>query len=153
MSYLVRCKKSICQNPASIPDKNSQKNYEQRKFPMDTYHLQKTYRYSSVGKESAYNTGDSSSIPRSGRSSEERIGYQTSILRLPLWLSWLRICPQNRRPGFNPWVLGRSPEERKGYPFQYSGLEMGSQRVGHNWVTFTFNIIFSSQAQMFTSEE
>ena len=54
---------------------------------MDTYHLQKTYSYSSVGKESAYNTGDSGLIPGSGRSSEERIGYHTSILRLPLWLS------------------------------------------------------------------
>ena len=50
-------------------------------------------------------------------------------------------------------VLGRSPGEGKGYPLQYSGLEnsMGytvpkshvptqrvlSQRVGHDWVTFT----------------
>ena len=40
--------------------------------------------------------------------------------------------------------LGRFPEEGKGYPLQYSGLEnsmdfmsMGSQRVGHNCVTFT----------------
>ena len=31
--------------------------------------------------------------------------------------------------------LGRCPEEGKGYPVQYSGLEksMGLQRVGHNW--------------------
>ena len=40
--------------------------------------------------------------------------------------------------------LGRSPGEGKGYPLQYSGLEnsvqsMGSQRVRHNWVTFTLN--------------
>ena len=40
--------------------------------------------------------------------------------------------------------LGRSTGEGKGYPHQYSGLEnsmdsfMGLQRVGHNWVTFTF---------------
>ena len=39
--------------------------------------------------------------------------------------------------------LGRSPWEGKGYPLQYSGLEnstdcMGSQRVGHDWATFTF---------------
>ena len=41
--------------------------------------------------------------------------------------------------------LGWSPGERKGYPLQYSGLEnsmdcisMGSPRVGHDWVTFTF---------------
>ena len=27
-----------------------------------------------------------------------------SILGLPLWFSWLRICLQCRSPGFNPWV-------------------------------------------------
>ena len=27
----------------------------------------------------------------------------SSILGLPLWLNWLRICLQCRRPGFNPW--------------------------------------------------
>ena len=36
--------------------------------------------------------------------------------------------------------LGRAPGEGKGYPLQYSGLEnsMGSQRVRHDRVTFTF---------------
>ena len=38
--------------------------------------------------------------------------------------------------------LGRSPGEEKVYPLQYSGLEnsmdcIGSQRVGHDWATFT----------------
>ena len=38
--------------------------------------------------------------------------------------------------------LERSPEEGKSYPLQYSDLEnsmdcIGSQRVGHDWVTFT----------------
>ena len=43
--------------------------------------------------------------------------------------------------------LGRSPGEGKGYLLQYSGLENsmgctvhGSQRVGHNWATFTFTV-------------
>ena len=43
------------------------------------------------------------------------------------------------------WWLRRSPGEGKGYPLQYSGLEipwtvqsMGSYRVGHGWATFTF---------------
>ena len=37
-------------------------------------------------------------------------------------------------PGSIPG-LGRSPEEEKGYPLQYYGLEnsMGSQRVGHDF--------------------
>ena len=41
--------------------------------------------------------------------------------------------------------LGRPPGGGKGYPLQYSGLENsmncidhGSQRVGHDWVPFTF---------------
>ena len=46
--------------------------------------------------------------------------------------------------------LGRSPREGNGYPLQYSYLEysmgrgawqpqsMGSQRIGHNWATNTF---------------
>ena len=41
--------------------------------------------------------------------------------------------------------LGRSPGGKKDYPLWYSGLEnslgclvQGSQRVGHNWATFTF---------------
>ena len=34
--------------------------------------------------------------------------------------------------------LGRSTGEGKGYPLQYSDLEnSGSQRVGHDWATFT----------------
>ena len=45
--------------------------------------------------------------------------------------------------------LGRYPGEGNGYAFKYSGLEnswteepgrlqsMGSQKVGHDWVTFT----------------
>ena len=57
----------------------------------------KGFPHRSVGKESACNAGDPSSIPG----------------------------------------LGRSPGEGKGYPLQYSGLEipiqtMGSQRVGHD---------------------
>ena len=43
---------------------------------------------SSVGKESAYNARDPGSIPGSGRSAGEGIGYQSSTLGLPLWLSW-----------------------------------------------------------------
>ena len=44
---------------------------------------------------------------------------------------------------------GRSPGEGKGYPFQDSGLEnpwtvlpMGSQRVGHEWVTFAHSLAY-----------
>ena len=41
-----------------------------------------------VGKESACNAKDPSSIPRSGRYIGEGIGYPLSIPAFPLWLSW-----------------------------------------------------------------
>ena len=44
--------------------------------------------------------------------------------------------------------LGIFPGEGKGYPLQYSGLvtveSMGSQRVGHDWATFTFTFFTTS---------
>ena len=45
--------------------------------------------------------------------------------------------------------LGRSLREGKGYPLQYSEnskdcMSMGSQRVGHDWATFTFSFGFSN---------
>ena len=43
---------------------------------------------SSVGKESTCNVGDPGSIPGARRSAGEGIGYPSSILGLPLWLSW-----------------------------------------------------------------
>ena len=60
--------------------------------------------------------------------------------------------PQCGRPLFDP-LLGRFPGEGNGYPFQYSCLEdwteapgglqsKGSQRVGHNWATFSFFLSF-----------
>ena len=50
--------------------------------------------------------------------------------------------------------LGRSPGEGAGYPLQYSDLEnsvdwMGSQRVRHDWETFTFT--FSACLAFFSS--
>ena len=57
----------------------------------------------------------------------------------------LRICLQCGRPGFDPWV-GKIPWRRERlptpvfWPGEFHGLCIvhGSQRVGHNWVTFTF---------------
>ena len=43
---------------------------------------------SSVGKESTYNAGDPSSIPVSGRSTGEGIGYPLQYSWASLWLSW-----------------------------------------------------------------
>ena len=82
------------------------------------------FPHSSVGKESACNAGDPSSIPGSGRSSGEGIGY-------PLQYSWACFpCGSaGKESACNVGDLGsiprleRSPGEGKGYPLQYSGLE------------------------------
>ena len=37
--------------------------------------------------------------------------FMSQCLRLPLQLSWLRICLQCRRLGFDPWV-GKIPLEK-----------------------------------------
>ena len=86
----------------------------------------------SVGKDSACNAGDLGSIPESGRSAGEGIGY-------PLQCSWACLVAQlvkNLPVVRETWVrsLGCEDPLEKGYPLQYSGLEnsMGLQRVGHD---------------------
>ena len=77
---------------------------------------------SSVGKESACNAEDPSSIPGLGRSAGEEIGY-------PLQYSWASLVsqlvknpPAMQEASFNPWVV-KIPWRRESYPPQYSGLE------------------------------
>ena len=70
---------------------------------------------SSVGKESACNEEDPSSIPGSGWSPGEGIGY-------PLQHSWISYVSDGKESACNEGdlgsipVLGRSPGEGKGYP-------------------------------------
>ena len=71
--------------------------------------------YSSVGKESAFNAGDPSSFPGSGRSAGEGIGY-------PLGDSWASLVAQlvKNPPAvwetwFSPWVV-KIPWKRKRLP-------------------------------------
>jgi len=81
---------------------------------------------------STCNAGNPGSIPGSGRSAGEGIGY-------PLQYSWASLVAQlvkNPPAMRETWIsvpgLGKSPGEKKGYPLQYSSLENGSQRVGHD---------------------
>ena len=70
---------------------------------------------SSVGKESTCNAGDPGSIPGSGISTGEGIGY-------PLQYSWASLVAQlvkNLSSMWETWV-GKNPEEGNGNPFQYS---------------------------------
>ena len=53
---------------------------------------------------------------------EKGMATHSSILGLPLWLSWYRIHLNAGDLGLISG-LGRSPGEWKGYPLQYSGLE------------------------------
>ena len=106
-----------------------------------------SHYYSSVGKESTCNAGDPGLIPGSGRFPGEGIGY-------PLQYSWASLVTQLVK---NPlamrvtWVrsLGWKDPLRKGKATRSSILAwripqteqpMGSQRVGHDQVTFFFTL-------------
>ena len=88
----------------------------------------------SVGKESACNAGDPSSIPGLGRSSGEGIGY-------PLQYSWgFPGGPAGKESACNVGDLGsipgleRSPGEGSGNPLLYSCLGNPMDR-GAWWIT------------------
>jgi len=78
-------------------------------------HLSEGFPGSSVGKESACNVGDPSSIPGSGRSAGEQIGY-------PLQYSWASLVAQlvkNLPAMHETWVrsLGwKDPQRRERLP-------------------------------------
>ena len=84
----------------------------------------------SVGKESSCNAGDPHSIPGSGISSGEGIGYPLIFLGFPCGSagkeSTCNVGDLGSIPG-----LGRSPGEGKGYPLQYSGLENSIDYIVH----------------------
>ena len=75
----------------------------------------------SVDKEFACNAGDPGLIHELGRSTGEGMATHSNIPGLPLWLSWLSICPQCGRPEFDPWV-GKIPWRRERLPkYQFYG--------------------------------
>ena len=95
---------------------------------------------SSVGKESTCKAGDPSSIPGSGRSAGEGIGY-------PLQYSWASLVAQLVRhpPAMQKtwvWSLGWEDPLKTGKPthsrilawrIPWTVQSMGSQRVGHDF--------------------
>ena len=105
------------------------------------------FRGNSAGKESTCIAGDPSSIPRSGRSPGEGIGY-------PFKYSWASLVAQTVKnlPAMWEiciWSLGWEDPLQEGLATHSSvlawripwteepgGLQsMGLQRVGHNWAT------------------
>ena len=104
------------------------------------------FPHSSDGKESTCNEEDPSSIPGSGRSVGEGIGY-------PLQYSWASPVAQlvkNPPAMWETWVrsLGWEDPLENGKTTHSSILAwripwtkpMGSQRAGRDWATFTFTI-------------
>ena len=80
--------------------------------------------HSLVGKESACNARDPGSIPGSGRSPGERIGY-------PVQYSWASLVAQlvkNLPATWETWVPSLA---LKGYLLQYSGLENPMDYIVH----------------------
>ena len=78
---------------------------------------------SSAGEESTCNSGDPGSIPRSGRSAGEGIGYPSPVfLGFPGGSAGRESACNSGDLGSIPG-LGRSPREGNGYPLQDSDLE------------------------------
>ena len=104
------------------------------------------FPHSSVGEESTCNARDPSLIPGSERSTGERIDY-------PLKYTWASLMAQlvkNLSAMWETWVqsLGWEDLLEKGKATHSSILawripwtvqSKGSQRVRHNWATFTFH--------------
>ena len=112
----------------------------------DTHSLD-SFPDSSVGKESACNAGDPSSIPRLGRSPGEGMGYSLQYSWASLRLAGKVSTCNAGDLGFITG-LGRSPVDEKGSPLQYSDLENSMDCIVHGvekswtyWVTVTFTFI------------
>ena len=111
---------------------------------MEERHFNHGFPDSSVGKESAGNAGDPSSIPGSGRSTGDGIGY-------PLQYCWASLVAQlvkNPPAVWETWVWSLVWEDplEKGkvthsnilaWRIPWTIYSMGLQRIGHDWVTFT----------------
>ena len=76
-----------------------------------TYFSFQCFHSSSAGKESACNAGDPGSIPGSGRSLGEGIGYPLQYSRASLESQMVKNLLAMWKPGFNPWV-GKLPWRR-----------------------------------------
>ena len=109
-------------------------------------HIYMGFPGSSAGEEPTYNAGDPDSIPGSGRSAGEGLGY-------PLQYSWASLVVQlvkNLPAMQDTWVQSLDwkdpPEKRKSthssilaWRIPWTVQCMGLQRVGHDRATFIHN--------------
>ena len=92
---------------------------------------QLSFPRSSVGKESAYNARDPSSIPGLGKIAGEGIGYPLQYLWASLVAQLVKESSCNEGdPGSIPG-LERSAGEGTGYPLQYPSLENSMDCIVH----------------------
>ena len=115
--------------------------FSQCENKIDLWPKNRGFPDSSVGKESACNAGDPSSIPGSGRSPGEGIGY-------PPQYSWASLVAQlikNPPAMWETWVrsLGWENPLEKGKATHSNILAWRipwtiQQRTGRDWATFTF---------------
>ena len=85
---------------------------------------------SSVGKESAFNAGEPSWIPESGRSSGEGIGYSPVFLSFTCGSAGKESTCNAGDPGSIPG-LERFPWRRERLPTPYSGRENSMDCIVH----------------------
>ena len=121
-------------------------------FNYALYIVPQGFPHSSVGKESTCNAGDPGSIPGLETSPGEGIGY-------PLQYSWASLVAhlvKNLPAMPETWVrsLGWEDPLENGkathsgilaWRIPWTILSMGSQKVGHDWATFTFTFHIVSQ--------
>ena len=85
---------------------------------------------------------------------EKGSATHSSILGLPLWLTWQRICLQCGRPGFRPWI-GKIPWRREkathsnilAWRIPGTIQSMGSQSVRDDWAALS-SLHYHAQAVM-----
>ena len=101
---------------------------------------------SSVGKETACNAGDPSSIPGSGRSTEEGIGYLLQYSWASLVAQLVKNLPAMQ--GTWVWSLGWKDCLKKGkttHPSILAWRIPWGHRVEHKWAIFTLRMLSSTQ--------
>ena len=122
-------KNYCCNKTVSVQSGGESLNSELKKFRFESspFYFRacghpRGFPGSSAGNESSCNAGDTSSIPGSGRSPGEEIGY-------PLHYSWTSLGAQSKESGCNAEELGSipglggSPGRGHDNPLQYSCLE------------------------------